>query len=68
MQSINRIADFKKLIRLIGKDGRQIGLVTLSSARKLAKKQSASLVKITETSSPSIWRMTDRPKPGKKSN
>ena len=59
---INRLTKPKNFVRVIGKDGRQIGIMALSDARKVAKLESAILVKIAEASSESIWRMTDRPK------
>jgi translation initiation factor IF-3 len=68
MKNINRVANLKNFVRLFGKDGRQIGMVTLSDAKKLAKKQSAILIKIAETNSESIWSMVDRPKRGGKPN
>ena len=65
---INRLTKPKNFVRVIGTDGRQIGVMALGDAKRVGKNESAILVKIAETSSESIWRMTDRPKAGRKSN
>lgn len=68
MKATNRVFRPKNFVRVIGKDGRQVGIMALSEVKRVAKKESAILVKITKTSSESIWRMIDRPKAGRKSH
>jgi translation initiation factor IF-3 len=46
-------------IRLIGVDGKQRGIMTLSEAMKISDDERAELVRITQTTSPLIYRLVE---------
>jgi translation initiation factor IF-3 len=52
--------DLQKLIRLIGVDCKQRGIMTLSEAMKISDDERAELVRITQTTSPLIYRLVER--------
>jgi translation initiation factor IF-3 len=49
--------ELSQIVRLIGKDGRQIGLVPFGRAVQLAKADY--LVKVSDTVSPPVYRIVD---------
>jgi hypothetical protein len=51
--------DDHEQVRVIDKDGRQLGIMILSEAMKVADSERAELVKITQTVSPPVYRMVD---------
>ena len=53
------LAELQKPARVIGKDGRQLGIMNLSDAIKIAESEAAELVKISQTTSPMVYRMVD---------
>jgi hypothetical protein len=52
--------DSDKHVRVIGTDGRQLGIMILSEAMKFAGRERLELVKITQTASPPVYRMIDQ--------
>jgi len=46
-----------KHVRVIGRDGRQLGIMMLSEAMKIADTERAELVKVTQTASAPVYRM-----------
>ena len=52
--------DSDKHVRVIGTDGKQRGIMTLSEAMKIADDERAELVRITQTTSPLIYRLIER--------
>jgi len=56
------LSDLQQHIRLIGVDGKQRGIMTLSEAMKIADAERAELVRITQTTSPLIYRLIKRSK------
>ena len=55
--------ELQKKVSVIGSDGRQLGIMMLSEAMKIADRERAELVKITQSASPPVYRMLDQ-KPG----
>lgn len=47
-------------VRLIGVDGKQRGIMTLSEAVKISEDERAELVRIKQTTSPLIYRLVER--------
>jgi translation initiation factor IF-3 len=54
------LGDLQQHIRLIGVDGKQRGIMTLSEAMKIADDERAELVRIPQTTSPLIYRLIER--------
>lgn len=48
-----------KRVRVIGRDSRQLGIMMLSEALKIADTERAKLVKITQTISPPVYRIVE---------
>lgn len=53
------LPDLPKPVRVIDKNGRHLGVMSLSDARKMAHSESAKLVKITQTITPPVYLMFD---------
>jgi translation initiation factor IF-3 len=53
------LGDLQKHIRLIGVDGKQRGIMTMSEAMKISDDERAELVRITQTTSPQIYRLVE---------
>jgi Translation initiation factor IF-3, N-terminal domain len=49
-----------KHVRVIGRDGRQLGIMMLFEAMKIADTERAELVKIAQAASPPVYRMVDQ--------
>ena len=56
------LSDMPKLIRLIGVDGTQRGIMTLSDAVKIAEDERLELVRIAQSASPQVYRLLERRK------
>jgi hypothetical protein len=48
-----------KHVRVIGRNGRQLGIMMLSEAMKIADTERAELVKVTQTASAPVYRMVE---------
>ena len=48
-----------KHVRVIGRDGRQLGIMMLSEAMKIADTERAELVNVTQTASAPVYRMVE---------
>lgn len=53
------LGDLQQHIRLIGIDGIQRGIMTLSEAMQIADDERAKLIRITQTTSPLIYRLVE---------
>ena len=51
------VPDLKQRIRLIDSSGKQLGIMTLSEATKIADNTGTKLFKLTQTFSPPIYRL-----------
>ena len=51
-----------KHVRVIGRNGRQLGIMMLSEAKKIADTEGERLVKISQTISPPLYRMVESSK------
>jgi translation initiation factor IF-3 len=54
------LSDSQQDIRLIGVDGKQRGIMTLSEAMKISEDERVELVRISQTTSPQIYRLIER--------
>ena len=54
------LAEFQREVRVIGADGRQLGIMNLSDAMKIADRERLDLIKITQTASPPVYRMVQQ--------
>jgi len=54
--------DLNQMVRVIGQDRQQLGVLTVLEATKIANEQAAELVMLAPNAKPPVCRIVDRPK------